>query len=150
MARKRLTALPDGLWIKLAELDDYARQLDLVRGFGWTLAAAAVCVGGALIADMTVELPLVFRVGLLALAICVTLGTAVAMIWRPSRRQRSDVDLAALVEHAHPELKESLVSCIELYDADIPESERGSPLMRELSAKQALQRAAPLDFCDSI
>lgn len=150
MARKRLTALPDGLWIKLAELDRYVEQLERVRGIGWTLAVAAIGVGVGLLADMSLELPLAFRVGLLSTAIAGTLGTAVVMIWRPGQRPRSDVELAALVERAHPELRESLVSSIELYDTSIPESHRGSPLMRELSAKQALQKAAPLDFCDAV
>src|SRR5262245_53403976 len=108
MARKRLTQLPEGLWVKLAELESYVRQLDVVRGLGWTLAVAAlgVCVG--LLADMSFELPLVARLGLLIGAGSATLVCAFVMIWLPWRRQRSDVDLAALVEHAHPQLQESL------------------------------------------
>ena len=150
MARKRLTSLPEGLWSKLAELEAYVRQLDIVRGFGWTLAIAAISVGLGLLADITVELPLLVRIGLLVVAVLATLSCAYGMIWRPWRRHRSVLDLAAVVERAHPELKESLVSCIELYDNAIPESERGSPLMRELAAKQALQNVSPLDFCDAV
>ncbi|MDB5338921.1 MAG: hypothetical protein JWN70_4540 [Planctomycetaceae bacterium] len=150
MARKRLTSLPEGLWSKLAELEAYVRQLAIVRGIGWTLAIAAIALGLGLLADITLDLPLIVRVGLLAAAGLVTLASAYAMIWRPWRRHRSVLDLAAVVERAHPELKECLVSCIELYDTTIPESERGSELMRELSAKQALQNVSPLDFCDSV
>lgn len=150
MARKRLTSLPDGLWAKLAELEAYVRQLDVVRGFGWTLAVAAVCVGLGLLADMTLELPFFARIGLLGLTSGLTMASVYGMIWRPWRRQRSVIDLAAVVERAHPQLKESLVSCIELYDTRIPESERGSALMRELAAKQALHNVATLDFCAAV
>lgn len=150
MPRKRLTELPEGLWVKLAELEQYVRQLDFVRGLGSVLAVAALCIATSLVADLTLELPLALRIGLLVSSICLTLAALYGMLWRPWRRQRTDIDLASLVERAHPELKEGLVSCIELYDPAIPEQDRGSPLMRELSAKQALQQAAPLDFCDSI
>ncbi len=150
MARRRLTSLPEGLWLKLAELEVYVRQLDIVRGVGWTLAIAAISLGLGLLADIALELPLVMRVGMLASAGLVTLATAYGKIWRPWRRQRSVLDLAAVVERANPELNECLVSCIELYDTTIPESERGSALMRELAAKQALHNVSPLDFCAAV
>ncbi|MES2791819.1 MAG: hypothetical protein V4719_19520 [Planctomycetota bacterium] len=150
MARKRLTSLPEGLWSKLAELEAYVRQLDIVRGCGWTLAVAAIGLGLGLLADITVDLPLSVRIGMLAAACLATVGTAYGAIWRPWRRQRSVLDLAAVVERAHPQLKESLISCIELYDTTIPEAERGSSLMREMAAKQALQNVAPLDFCGAV
>ncbi|MDB5387738.1 MAG: hypothetical protein JWM11_3384 [Planctomycetaceae bacterium] len=150
MARKRLTSLPDGLWTKLADLEAHVRKLDLVRGCGWTLAVAAISVAAGVVIDICLELSVSLRIGLLVSAGVTTSLAFVLMIWRPWRRQRSVVDLAATVERANPELQESLVSCIELYDTSIPESERGSPLMRELAARQALHAAAAIDFCGAV
>jgi hypothetical protein len=150
MARKRLTSLPDGLWTKLAELEAYVRTLDLIRGLGWTLAVAAVSVAAAIVIDICVDLSISLRIGLLVAAATLTCFAFLMQVWRPFRKQRSVVDLAATVERANPQLKESLVSCIELYDSSIPEAERGSPLMRELAARQALHSAAPIDFCAAV
>jgi hypothetical protein len=150
MARKRLTSLPDGLWMKLAELEDHVRHLDLIRGVGWTLSVASLAVAAGVVIDLCAELPVELRIGLLVSAALLTGLTFIIQIWRPVRRKRSDIDLAATVERANPQLRESLVSCIELYDSSIPEADRGSPLMRELAARQALHAAAPIDFCDSV
>jgi hypothetical protein len=150
MARKRLTSLPDGLWTKLAELEAYVRTLDLIRGLGWTLAVAAVSVAAAIVIDICVDLSISLRIGLLVAASTFTCLAFLVQVWRPFRKQRSVVDLAATVERANPQLMESLVSCIELYDSSIPEAERGSPLMRELAARQALHSAAPIDFCAAV
>lgn len=150
MARKRLTSLPDGLWVKLAELEDHVRHLDLIRGIGWTLAISSLVVAVGVLIDLCLEFSVGPRIGLLISAVLLTGLTFVIQIWRPFRRQRSVIDLAATVERANPQLRESLVSCIELYDSSIPEADRGSPLMRELAARQALHAAAPIDFCDSV
>ena len=150
MASKRLTALPDGLWTKLAELESHIRQLALVKGIGSTLAVAAICVGLGLLVDISLDLPTALRISLLVGACLATLITFFLLVWRPFWKQHADVDLAAAVERANPQLKESLISCIELYDDRIPESERGSQLMREMAARQALQLASPIDFCEAV
>lgn len=150
MARKRLTSLPDGLWYKLAEFERFVRGLEITRGWGWTLAVTAFLIGFAVLLDSFVDLPSRVRLGLLVVVCVSGLGTAYVKIWRAWWKRYDSVDLAKLIERANPQLNESLVSCIELYDSSIPESERGSALMREMAARQTMHVVAPLEFESSV
>ena len=81
------------------------------------------------------------------------MATIAASLWwivRPWRRQYESRDLATLVEEAHPELNESLLSAIELTEDTEPETWKGSPMMRELLVQQTCRRVGKLDVPHSV
>jgi len=65
-------------------------------------------------------------------------------------RRRSDVDLAAVIEAAHPELAERLSSFVQLNAPDIPDAWRGSVVMRERLFEETTAVSSQIRFDDVV
>nr|HID14836.1 hypothetical protein [Anaerolineae bacterium] len=131
---------------RLTQLEQRLRLLLLVRGFGALAVAAVVSIGAALILDLLFDLGPVFRTGLLVLCALTSVWVGWRRLLRPFLSTLTAEELAAVVERSYPELKERLVSVVELENPDVPEQHKGSPLMRELLARQTLKQASRVPF----
>ncbi|MCA9115467.1 MAG: hypothetical protein KDA79_10290, partial [Planctomycetaceae bacterium] len=142
--------LPPELATRLNQLKQRLRLLAAARGLATTLAVTLSLTCAGLLVDLLWELPLTVRYGLLA----GTAGSAVVLflllVLRPLFRKYSATELAAIVEQANPRLRERILCLVELSDPDVPESEKGSPLMRSLLERQAIRQAAGVDFAGSV
>lgn len=142
--------LPVELTAKFSQLESHVRRIRVVRGLGIVAVVAAVSLGLAFFADMMWELGQTARWAILAGVGFVTVLTALRTILRPLFTRHTEEELAAVVETAHPRLRERLSSMVELNDPHLPEIEKGSPLMRELLARQTVRASRQLDFTDAV
>jgi len=144
------SSLPGDLSTRLNRLDSHVRRLKLLRGIGmFGVVTVTACAVGFLL-DIVNEFSLTVRLGILG----GVLGTCVAGFWlcivRPLLRQYSAEELAAVVETAHPELRERLTSTIELHNPDLPEQEKGSALMRTLLTSETNRTVSRMDFTSAV
>lgn len=126
------------------------RWLALVRGLGISVLAFAggIAVGGVL--DFFWQSPLAVRVAMPTITIGLTLGLVVWFVVRPLLRHYADLDLAAVIEAAHPELGERLSSLVELSDPNLPQSWRGSALMCERLREEAVTVGSTIEFRSAV
>ncbi len=144
-----LEVLPANLTSGLDRLSGRVRWLAVCRGFGLTAVVLATSVLLSLLVDMLVDAPLSLRYGLLG-AVGISTGlSAWAFIWRPLVKRHTLPELARLVEVAHPELNEALLSTVEFMSDDEPESWKGSALMREWLVEETQTRLADLQVPDA-
>lgn len=111
-------------------------------GMGRVLAVAGLWVLASFLIDWTLHVPLGVRY--LHLAVLVLLPSVVFYreVLRRLRCVPDRAGLAVLVERAHPELREVLVSAVELVAR--PAAERGAPDLVERVVAEAEERAAHL------
>ncbi len=146
MQQRALSGVPEELQRRLGQLERRIRGLAFLRGLG--LLCAVVCGGVmlSLLIDWAADLGVAVRSVLLLAVLLAGVVTAVQYVIRPLLRKMSPAEVAALVDTAHPELREQLESSIELNDPSSPEAHRGSPLMRSLLAGQVEQTARSVNF----
>lgn len=108
------TTLPGPIRQKLSSARMRLRTVDLALGTARAILASSVALLALFMLDTTLEPPLAV---LRAFALFVTLLTAAAasvFLSKPIRRPLSDDDVALLVEREHPDLRDSLVSTVQL------------------------------------
>jgi hypothetical protein len=128
-------------------LERLRRRLDaliLAHGLGTLLAVVSLWLAFAFIADWLLHVPRAVRLLHLGVALALPVGVVVWTLWRPWRRRPDPSGLALLVERAHPELGELLVSAVQF-------SERGGgadadPELVRRAVARAEARAAELDL----
>jgi hypothetical protein len=150
MTRAQLNSLPVEISRPLAQLDRTVRCLTILRGAALLVILLVSGIGTGILLDLWLDLGTQVRLGLLlglATLLAATLGW---MVIRPLFWRTSPVEIAALVETAHPELHERLTSTVELLRPDIPEEHKGSPLMRELLTRQTVQTVQAADLTDAV
>ncbi|MFQ5732146.1 MAG: hypothetical protein ACE5KM_09335, partial [Planctomycetaceae bacterium] len=145
-----LSSLPGDLSPRLARLESHVRHLKLLRGIGsfGVVVVTAFAVGFLL--DICFEFSVNFRLGLLAAVLGTCAVGFVVCVIRPLSGSYTAEELAAVVETAHPELRERLTSTIELNDPGVPERDKGSRLMRLLLAKETARSTASMNFNRSV
>ncbi|TWU12967.1 hypothetical protein CA54_17930 [Symmachiella macrocystis] len=140
------TSLPEDVAAKLRGLARRLRRLALLRGIGLLLAVSGAMIAAGLAADFFLEVPTALRVIWLGATGIVALVITSWSIIRPLLNRYAGVNLAAVVEVAHPALGERLSSLVELTHAETPTSWRGSALMLNHLTRETLQATAPIDF----
>jgi hypothetical protein len=118
-------------------------RLVWMHGLATAGAALAVWLAFAFIADWTLHLPAGVRWIHLALLVAIPCFFLARDLVRPLRRRPRRSGLAVLVERAHPELKQLLVSAVELTATDEPS---GDPELIESLARAAEARAREIDL----
>ena len=146
MTDRELNSLPAELSSRLRHLDRRVRGLAVLRGMG--LVCVVLCAGLAtgLLIDWLLDLGVGPRVAMLLGVVGATLIAGGTVILRPLIRRTSSAELAALVDTSFPNLSECIESTVELADPDLPESQKGSELMRSLLMKETMQKARHVDF----
>src|SRR5262249_31349641 len=107
-------ALPHALERLLARVRTRMRGLVWLHGIGTSLAIASGVLVFAFAADYFLHLPEPIRWFHLALLATLTGYFVFRDLWRPLQRVPDRTGLAVLVERAHPELKQIVVSAVEL------------------------------------
>ena len=142
--------VPAVLQQELNGLRVHLRQTEALRGFGCLLLLGTGLLVAALVADFLFDLEASTRAWLLAGQILLSLAAGYLGIVRPLLRQISDADVAALAERKFPELGERLTSLIELSDEQLPESERGSALMREMLLRETVRKVDRTELPEAV
>jgi hypothetical protein len=114
--------------------------LACMHGIGTALAGVALWLSFAYLADRFLHLPAPIRVLHLAVLVGLPLAILWRELWRPLRRMPDERGRAVLVERAHPELEELLVSAI-----DLGRRPSGAPELVAALRQEADRRAAALD-----
>lgn len=142
--------LPDQLIRKLSRLQAQVKRLAVMKGLCVFCLVVIGSLAAAMLADLNFDFSQRIRAAVLATIAAVGAITFWRLVLRPVLTNLSAAELAAMVEIIHPELNEQLTSTIELNDPDIPESHKGSMLMRDLLTEQTLDRVGGLDFSQSV
>jgi hypothetical protein len=108
------TTLPGPIRQKLSSARLRLRGVDLALGTARAILASSVALLALFMLDTTLEPPLpVLRAFALFVAL-LTAAAATVFLTKPVRRPLSDDDVALLVEREHPDLRDSLVSTVQL------------------------------------
>ncbi|WP_437191269.1 hypothetical protein [Planctomicrobium sp. SH527] len=142
--------LPQLLQEQLQRVRNRVLGVSVADGLGLTLFVASLLTGCGLLIDFFFELPVPVRVAMLFVVPIVVLLLVVWKIVLPFLKQYRKTELAAVVEIAHPELRERLLSTVELVAAPIDERDRGSAFMQQMLLQQTIDFAAKTDFSDVI
>lgn len=140
------STLPGPIRHKLSSARVRLRTVDLALGLARAILAASVALIVLFMLDTTLEPPLgVLR----AFALFVGLLTAAAVtvfLSKPIRRPLTDDDVALLVEREHPQLRDALVTTVQLArQLDAPDLYTSRDLIRSTIDRTARQ-AQDLDF----
>ncbi|MCI0589459.1 MAG: DUF4175 domain-containing protein [Planctomycetes bacterium] len=130
-----MTAPPD-LSRPLASLRRRIRVLALLRGASWVLSAAALLLAAAYALDRGLDLPRGVRLSFLVGSLAALATLAYRGLARPLTASLPPTDMALIVERSFPELRERLVSAVQLASRPSPPGESGA-LVEELRAVAA-------------
>lgn len=108
------TTLPGPIRQKLSSARTRLRTVDLALGTARAILVSSVALLALFMLDTTLEPPLgVLRAFALFVFLLTAAGASV-FLTKPIRRPLSDDDVALLVEREHPDLRDSLVSTVQL------------------------------------
>ena len=131
---------------KLAATRRKLRAIDLALGLARAILAAGLVAVILFALDTALEPPLpVLRSFALFLA---TVAGALVTVFlaRPVRRRLSDDDVALMIEGCYPELKDGLVSAVQLSREGAAAGEWTSQALIRSTVERAARQSAPLDF----
>ncbi len=138
--------LPHAVTSQLDSLRGRIRRIAFLRGCGLFLMLSCGLLVGTMLIDFLLDLESSSRLaGFVAFCVAEVLLSVLLLI-RPLVVYLKDAEVAALAEEKFPELGERVSSLVELADPDIPEIEKGSPLMRDLLEEEALKELGRCDF----
>ncbi|NQV29032.1 MAG: hypothetical protein HQ518_32155 [Rhodopirellula sp.] len=142
--------LPHAVTSQLDSLRGRVRRVALLRGCGLFLTLSCGLLIGMVLVDFLLDLESSSRiVGFVAFCLAEAALFAFLLV-RPCLIPLKDAEVASLAEERFPELGERVSSLVELSDPDIPEAEKGSPLMRDLLEEETIQELAHCDFNDAV
>tara|TARA_R110002072_G_scaffold303099_1_gene493343 strand:+ start:5803 stop:9981 length:4179 start_codon:yes stop_codon:yes gene_type:complete len=142
--------LPHAVTSQLDSLRRRIRRVAFLRGCGLFLTLSCGLLIGTLLIDFLFDLqtgPRLAGFVVFCVAEVVLLGF---LLVRPLVIRLTDPEVASLVEEKFPELGERVSSLVELADPDVPDAEKGSPLMRDLLEEETLEALARCDFDRSV
>ncbi|WP_437229856.1 DUF4175 family protein [Planctomicrobium sp. SH661] len=142
--------IPDVLLQQLRQLRNRIVGVSVADGIGLTLLVVSINVAIVLGLDLLFDLPLNARVGLVATVPVCAAGVIIWKILRPLAARYQSTELAVVVEEAHPELRERLLSVVELQAASERGEDAGSELMRSKLVQQTVDFASTHAFADSV
>ncbi|SFI25220.1 hypothetical protein [Planctomicrobium piriforme] len=142
--------LPEILLERLRQLKRRIVGVSIAEGIGLTVLAVSTAMACVLLLDVLVDLPLTVRVGMLWVVPVIGVLTGIVTILLPLLRRYQQTELAAVVEAAHPELRERLLSTVELVESTARGEDGGSPVMQNWLLQQTVQFAEKTDFADVV
>ncbi|HVJ83987.1 MAG TPA: hypothetical protein VM452_00005, partial [Caulifigura sp.] len=131
---------------RLDSLRNTIRRTSFIGGAALAVRLLCICLAVAFLVDIVWDAPRLVRIGLLFSTLAAVGTVAVLRILRPVFRRISHEELAALVESAHPEMEERLLSSLELARSTDRDSVKGSPMMRELLMRETAKVSHDVEF----
>jgi hypothetical protein len=142
--------LPHAVTSQLDSLRRRIRRVAFLRGCGLFLILSCVLLITSMTTDFLLDLePGPRVVGFVGFCIA-EVGLFALLLIRPFVIRLKDAEVATLAEEHFPELGERVSSLVELSDPEIPEGEKGSPLMRELLEEETVNELARCDFNEAV
>jgi hypothetical protein len=142
--------LPHAVTSQLDSLRGRIRRVAFLRGCGLFVTLSCGLLIGTLLIDFLVDLEPASRIaGFVGFCVAEVLLIGFLLV-RPLFIRLRDPEVALLAEEKFPELGERVSSLVELADPDIPEDEKGSPLMRDLLEEETLKALAHCDFNEAV
>lgn len=142
--------LPHAVTSQLDSLRVRIRRVAFLRGCGLFLTLSCGLLVATLLIDFLFDLEASSRLtGFAAFCIAEVVLFGFLLV-RPLVIRLKDPEVALLAEEKFPELGERVSSLVELADPDIPEDEKGSPLMRDLLEEETLDALARCDFNEAV
>jgi len=142
--------LPDALLQQMHRLRNRVVSVTVAGELGLTLLIVSLQLGSVLLLDFLVDLPVLVRVLLLISVPVVATGLLIWRVLRPVLLRFRERELVVLVEKAYPELRERLLSLVELQESAAKGEEQSSELMRSLLLQQTVDFAKGHDFTDVV
>lgn len=132
---------------RLAVVRSRIRRLYLLDGLALLVIVACAALATTFVLDYFLDLPRAVRMVFLFGSIAACAWTALRKILAPLAVPISDDDLAVLVERSHPELKDRLISAIQLSRPSDPAHRKfNSPELVEALVRDAADASRPLSF----
>jgi hypothetical protein len=142
--------LPHAVTSQLDSLRGRIRRVAFLRGCGLFLTLSCGLLIATTLIDFLLDLEPASRLAGFV-GFCVTEVVLFGfLLVRPLVIRLKDAEVALLAEERFPELGERVSSLVELADPDIPEADKGSPLMRELLEDETVKELARCDFDDAV
>ena len=142
--------LPHAVTSQLDSLRGRIRRVAFLRGCGLFLTLSCGLLIGTLLVDFLFDLEAASRlIGFATFCVAEVVLFGFLLV-RPLIIRLKDPEVALLAEEKFPELGERVSSLVELADPDIPEDEKGSPLMRDLLEEETLKALASCDFDEAV
>jgi hypothetical protein len=142
--------LPHAVTSQLDSLRRRIRRIAVLRGCGLLLTLSCGLLVSTLLVDFLLDLePASRSVGFVGFCFA-EIALFGFLLVRPFVIQLKDAEVASLAEERFPELGERVSSLVELSDPDIPENEKGSPLMRDLLEEETVQELARCDINEAV
>lgn len=132
---------------RLAAVRAQLRRLYMLDGIALLVIVACFALAATFVFDYYLVLPQAVRVVFLVGAVAACAWTALRKILAPLSIPISDDDLALLVERTHPELKDRLISAIQLSRPSDPAYRKfNSPELVDALVQDAADASRPLNF----
>ncbi|MBI1310968.1 hypothetical protein GC176_06635 [bacterium] len=147
---EQVLELPAEVQQQLDELRAHLRRTVALRGFGRLLLIGTSALLAVTVSDFLFDFEASTRSLLLSGLVLLCGVVSVFGVVRPFLRRLPDEEIAALAERRFPELRERLTSLVELSDERLPESERGSALMREMLQRETVRGVRRNDLLDAV
>ncbi len=142
--------LPHAVTSQLDSLRGRIRRIAFLRGCGLFLTLSCGLLIGTMLIDFLLDLETSSRLaGFVGFCVAEVVLFGFLLI-RPLVIRLKDAEVASLAEEKFPELGERVSSLVELADPDIPEGEKGSPLMRDLLEEETLKELGRCDFDEAV
>ena len=142
--------LPHAVTSQLDSLRGRIRRIAFLRGCGLFLTLSCGLLVGTMMTDFLLDLEPSSRIGgFVGFCVAEVLLFGFLLI-RPLSIRLKDAEVASLAEEKFPELRERVSSLVELADPEIPEDEKGSPLMRDLLEEETLKELGRCDFDEAV
>lgn len=142
--------LPHAVTSQLDSLRRRVRRVAFLRGCGLFLTVSCGLLVATMLVDFLFDLEPSSRVIGFAGFCLAEIALFAFLLVRPFVVKLKDAEVASLAEERFPELGERVSSLVELSDPDIPESDKGSPLMRDLLEEETVQELARCDFHEAV
>lgn len=142
--------LPHAVTSQLDSLRARIRRVAFLRGCGLFLTLSCGLLIATTLVDFLLDLEPASRLAGFV-GFCVTEVVLFGfLLVRPLFIRLEDAEVALLAEERFPELGERVSSLVELADPEIPEADKGSPLMRDLLEEETVKELARCDFDEAV
>jgi hypothetical protein len=133
--------------VRLGEIRRRARNLFALYGIGMTVIAVCLAAAVSFALDWAIrELPFPVRLVILALCVVAVEYVAFQYLVYPLRRQISDDDIAICVERNFPELKDKLISSVQLSRGGDGHIELHSPALVKKLIQETMAQVGGMRF----
>lgn len=150
MSSVTLSTLPEDLRRPIRQIRSRIVRLTILRGVFRTVAVLSAVIVAALVTDFMFDWSSGMRTFWQVAAGAATVAGIVGFVVLPLRRSLQPAELASLVDLHYPELRERLTSTIELLDPNVPETQKGSALMRDYLVDETLKALPRVDPAESV